>query len=91
MRCLAIILLAVSVGSSVKAQSQADPSQVSGATPTSNIPASSSERFRSDDVVGISVYDAPQLTGNVRVKSGPRGSLRTGLKAPSRRPWSMST
>jgi len=30
--------LAVSVGSSVKAQSQADPSQVSGATPTSNIP-----------------------------------------------------
>jgi polysaccharide export outer membrane protein len=74
MRCLAIILLAVSAGSFIQAQSPADASKASGGATAGDVPASSSETFRSDDVIGISVYDAPQLTGNVRINS--EGDIR---------------
>ena len=71
MRCLAISFLAISMGSSLlAAQAQPTSSQVSGsATALKEAPASSSERLGKNDVVSVSVYDAPQLTGNVRVNS----------------------
>jgi polysaccharide biosynthesis/export protein len=69
MRLLAISFLAFSVGSSLLAQSQPDSSQAAAKTAVSEAPVSSSEKIGKNDVVSITVYDAPQLTGNVRVNS----------------------
>jgi len=67
MRCLAISLLAIAVASSVSAQ-QAVPDRVgAGATSISdgsNLPL---EKIGPDDLIGITVYDAPELTRTVRV------------------------
>jgi len=75
MRCLAISLLAIAVASSVSAQQQANPSRAgSGATSLgegANLPT---EKIGKDDLIGITVYDAPELTRTVRV--GSDGDIR---------------
>ena len=75
MRCLTISLLAIAVASSVSAQQQANPSRAgSGATSLgegANLPT---EKIGKDDLIGITVYDAPELTRTVRV--GSDGDIR---------------
>jgi polysaccharide export outer membrane protein len=75
MRCLTISLLAIAVASLASAQQQADPNHV-GAGVTSfsdgaNLPV---EKIGRDDLIGIAVYDSPELTRTVRV--GSDGDLR---------------
>jgi polysaccharide export outer membrane protein len=74
-RCLTISFLAVVVATSVSAQQQANPSRGNtGSTylgETSNLPV---EKIGRDDLVGITVYDSPELTRTVRV--GSDGDLR---------------
>jgi polysaccharide export outer membrane protein len=76
MRCLTISLLAIAVASSVSAQQQAAPDRMgAGATSFSegsNLPV---EKIGPDDLVGIAVYDAPELTRTVRVDAGGDISL----------------
>jgi len=78
MRCLTISLLAIAVASSVSAQPQAVPDRVGpGATSFSegsNLPV---EKIGPDDLVGITVYDAPELTRTARVDTG--GEIRLPL------------
>jgi len=68
MRCLTISLLAIAVASSVSAQQQANPNHVGGGATSfgegSNLPV---EKIGKDDLIGITVYDAPELTRTVRV------------------------
>jgi polysaccharide export outer membrane protein len=68
MRRLTILLLGISVAGSVLAQQQANPTHAGvGATSlseASNLPAEKIGRF---DLIGITVYDAPELTRSVRV------------------------
>jgi polysaccharide export outer membrane protein len=75
MRCLTISILAMAVASSVSAQQQANPNRAgTGATSFnegSNLPV---EKIGNDDLVGITVYDAPELTRTVRV--GSDGTIR---------------
>ena len=75
MKCFAISLLAISVASSISAQQQANPNRAStGATSFnegSNLPV---EKIGNNDLVGITVYDAPELTRTVRV--GSDGTIR---------------
>jgi polysaccharide export outer membrane protein len=75
MRCLTISLLAIAVASSASAQQQANPSRAgSGATSLgegANLPT---EKIGKDDLIGITVYDAPELTRTVRV--GSDGDIR---------------
>ena len=75
MRCLTISLLAIAVASSVSAQQQDTSSHVgSGATSfseSSNLPV---EKIGRDDLIGITVYDSPELTRAVRVDSD--GNIR---------------
>jgi polysaccharide export outer membrane protein len=75
MRCLTISILAIAVASSISAQQQATPNHVGmGATALSegsNLPV---EKIGNDDLVGITVYDAPELTRTVRV--GSDGTIR---------------
>lgn len=75
MRYVAISLLAIAVASSVSAQQQTAPDRVSaGATSfneDSNLPM---EKIGPYDLIGITVYDAPELTRSVRVDAG--GDLR---------------
>jgi polysaccharide export outer membrane protein len=74
MRCLTISLLAIAVASSASAQRQVVPNHVGGATSFnegSNLPV---EKIGRDDLIGITVYDAPELTRTVRV--GSDGDLR---------------
>jgi protein involved in polysaccharide export with SLBB domain len=106
MRCLTISLLAIAVASSVSAQQQ-DTSRShagSGATTFSdsfNLPV---EKIGRDDLIGITVYDSPELTRTVRVDS--EGNIRlpmvqqhikaaglypAELEKPSRRPWLRRT
>jgi polysaccharide export outer membrane protein len=70
MRCLTISLLAIAVASSAFAQQQANSNHVgAGATSFgegSNLPT---EKVGADDLLGITVYDAPELTRTVRVDS----------------------
>jgi len=69
MRCLTISLLAIAVASSVPAQQQANPNHGGGASSFnegSNLPV---EKIGMDDLIGITVYDAPELTRTVRVDS----------------------
>ena len=75
MKCVTISILAIAVASSITAQQQAYPNHVgTGATSLSegsNLPA---EKIGNDDLVGITVYDAPELTRTVRV--GTDGTIR---------------
>jgi polysaccharide export outer membrane protein len=78
MRCLAISLLAIAVVSSAsaqQAQQQAAPEHVgagaSSSGDSSNLPV---EKFGKDDLIGITVYDAPEFTRTVRVDSD--GNIR---------------
>jgi polysaccharide export outer membrane protein len=81
MRCLAISLLAIAVVSSAsaqqgqQAQQQAAPEHVgasaSSSGDTSNLPV---EKFGKDDLIGITVYDAPEFSRTVRVDSD--GNIR---------------
>ena len=75
MKCFAISLLAISVASSVSAQQQTSPNRAGmGATALSegsNLPV---EKIGNNDLVGITVYDAPELTRTVRV--GSDGTIR---------------
>jgi len=68
MRCVTISLLAIAVATSVSAQPQAAPDRMgAGATSFSegsNLPV---EKIGPDDLVGITVYDAPELTRTVHV------------------------
>ena len=74
MKRLTITLLAIAVASSVSAQ-QAAPNHVGGGATTfgegSNLPV---EKIGRDDLIGITVYDAPELTRTVRV--GSDGAIR---------------
>ncbi len=67
MRCVAISLMVIAVASSVSAQ-QATPDRVgAGATSlseSSNLPV---EKIGPYDLIGITVYDAPELTRTVQV------------------------
>jgi polysaccharide export outer membrane protein len=72
MRCLAISLLAIAVACSALAQEQGAPDH---ATPRAtsfsfsegaNLPV---EKIGRDDLIGITVYDSPELTRTVRVDS----------------------
>ena len=78
MRCLAISLLAIAVAStSVLAQERGTPDRAGpGATSFSfsegsNLPV---EKIGRDDLIGITVYDSPELTRTVRVDSD--GAIR---------------
>jgi polysaccharide export outer membrane protein len=71
MKHLATILLAAAAASSISAQQpQQVPNQAGSASAslnfTSDLPI---ERIGSDDLVGITVYDSPELTRTVRVDS----------------------
>jgi len=76
MRCLAIFLLAIAVASSASAQQQ-DPNHSGGGATSfsfsegSNLPV---EKIGRDDLIGITVYDSPELTRTVRVDSD--GAIR---------------
>jgi polysaccharide export outer membrane protein len=74
MRRFTISLLAIAVAASVSAQQQAAPNHGNGATAlseSSNLPVAKIGR---DDLIGITVYDAPELTRTVRVDS--EGDIR---------------
>ena len=75
MRCFTISILVIAVASSVSAQQQANPNRAgTGATSFnegSNLPV---EKIGNNDLVGITVYDAPELTRTVRV--GSDGTIR---------------
>jgi len=70
MRCLAISFLAIAIASSASAQEQGTPDHAGvGATSFSegsNLPV---EKIGRDDLIGITVYDSPELTRTVRVDS----------------------
>jgi polysaccharide export outer membrane protein len=74
MRCLSVSLLAIAVASTALAQQQ-DSSRSVGATTSfsdsSNLPV---ERLGREDLLGITVYDSPELTRTVRVDAD--GSIR---------------
>jgi polysaccharide export outer membrane protein len=68
MRCFAISLLAFAIASSTPAQPQADSSHASAlSAAVSDGPHPIREQFGSEDAIGISVYDSPELTRTVRV------------------------
>jgi len=70
MKCLTILLLAIAVAASVEAQQYANSDRVGAGATTysegSNLPV---EKIGRDDLIGITVYDAPELTRTVRVAS----------------------
>jgi polysaccharide export outer membrane protein len=75
MRCLTISLLAIAVASSALAQQQANQNHVgTGATSFGEGPNLPTEKIGRDDLIGITVYDAPELTRTVRV--GSDGDIR---------------
>jgi polysaccharide export outer membrane protein len=68
MRRIAIFLLALSVAGTVLSQQPVDSSHASsGATAFSNGPNLPVAKLGSDDLIGVSVYDSPELTRTVRV------------------------
>jgi polysaccharide export outer membrane protein len=75
MRGLASLLLAVAVATSVSGQQQANSTRAGGGATSlsdgSNLPV---EKIGKDDLIGITVYDAPELTRTVRV--GSDGAIR---------------
>jgi len=75
MRCLTISLLAIAVASSALAQQQANQNHVgTGATSFGEGPNLPTEKIGRDDLIGITVYDAPELTRTVR--DGSDGDIR---------------
>ena len=75
MRTMSIALLAIATTISVNAQQQSTPIHAgSGATSLSEISNLPVERIGKDDLVGITVYDSPELTRTVRV--GSEGEIR---------------
>ncbi len=75
MRRVAISLLALAVVSSVSAQQQTDSNHLGTGPATVNEgPNLSPEKLGSDDLLGVSVYDAPELTRSVRVDA--EGNIR---------------
>jgi polysaccharide export outer membrane protein len=83
MKTISLLILAIAAGGSVSAQQQTTAARLGVATPISegsNLPI---ERIGGDDLVGITVYDAPELTRTVRV--GSEGDIRLPmLKQPIR-------
>jgi polysaccharide export outer membrane protein len=73
MRCITISMLAIAVAGSVSAQQPATPNHGDATyfSDMSNLPV---EKIGRDDLIGITVYDAPELTRTVRV--GSDGSIR---------------
>jgi polysaccharide export outer membrane protein len=68
MRRIVISVLALFVAGTVLSQQPEDPSHVgSGATAFSNGPNLPVAKLGSDDLIGVSVYDSPELTRTVRV------------------------
>ena len=101
MRCLAISLLAIAVVSSAsaqqgqQAQQQAAPEHVgagaSSSGDTSNLPV---EKVGKDDLLGITVYDSPELSRTVRVNSDGDirlPMLRQQIKAAGLSPAELET
>jgi len=74
MRCLTISILAIGMAGSVSSQQQAAPNHGGGATYLSEISNLPVEKIGRDDLIGITVYDAPELTRTVRV--GSDGTIR---------------
>jgi polysaccharide export outer membrane protein len=75
MRYSLLLLLAITFASSASAQEQASPSRA-GSAPSilnegTNLPV---EKIGDNDLIGLTVYDEPQLTRTVRV--GPDGEIR---------------
>lgn len=64
-----ILLLALSLASTVSSQQETDSSQTSGVTSLSNSPNLSIGKLGKDDLIGVSVYDSPELTRTVRIDS----------------------
>jgi polysaccharide export outer membrane protein len=75
MKCFTISLLTIALASAVSAQQPASPDRMSsGATSfseSSNLPV---EKIGPNDLIGITVYDAPELTRTIRVDEG--GDIR---------------
>jgi polysaccharide biosynthesis/export protein len=71
MRGLAVIVLAFSIASTVSSQQQQPDSfhVGSGSTAFDNQPNLSIAKLGADDLIGISVYDSPELTRTVRIDS----------------------
>ncbi|HUV70439.1 MAG TPA: polysaccharide biosynthesis/export family protein [Terracidiphilus sp.] len=68
MRRIAISLLAIAVASSTLAQQEANsPPAPAGATTFSSGPNLSPEKLGKEDLLGVSVYDAPELSRTIRV------------------------
>ncbi len=75
MRTMSIALLTIATAISAFAQPQSAPNHVgAGATSLSEISNLPVERIGNNDLVGISVYDSPELTRTVRV--GSAGEIR---------------
>lgn len=75
MRCLTIFILVVAVTASVLAQQQANSGRTGNGAisfnESANLPV---EKIGRDDLIGITVYDSPELTRTVRVDSD--GNIR---------------
>jgi polysaccharide export outer membrane protein len=75
MRQLTTLLLAIAVTSSVSGQQQASINHSgAGATSLNETPNLPVEKIGKDDLLGITVYDAPELTRSVRVDA--EGNIR---------------
>ena len=75
MKCIAISVMAISIAYSVSAQAQASPYRVGAGAGSfgegTNLPV---DKIGKDDLLGIAVYDSPELTRTVRV--GSDGEIR---------------
>jgi polysaccharide export outer membrane protein len=75
MKCIAISVMAITVAYSVSAQAQASPYRAGAGAGSfsegTNLPV---EKIGKDDLLGIVVYDAPELSHSVRV--GSDGEIR---------------
>ena len=75
MKCIAISVMEISIAYSVSAQAQASPYRVGAGAGSfgegSNLPV---DKIGKDDLLGIAVYDSPELTRTVRV--GSDGEIR---------------
>jgi len=75
MRCLTVSFLIIAVASSASAQQQVNPNRIgTGATVLAEGANLPTEKIGKDDLIGITVYDAPELTRTVRV--GSDGDIR---------------
>jgi len=75
MRCLTVSILVIALLNSASAQQQTDLSRENAMAPSSNgAPDLPIEKIGRDDLIGITVYDAPELSRTVRV--GSDGDIR---------------